>query len=109
VIVERTLNKLGVKLKNSLDKHGDWSGYTIEQMDEKISGEMEEYVDAMVVNDMLGPHGAASELLDVAVTCIKMSYQITRRELCKTREDNQPTSTQESLTLKLECEPNTPQ
>ena len=79
--MQRTINRLGVKLKNSITKHGMWEGYTFDQMHDKVNDESEEFIQAIEKNDLHGPHGVASELLDLAVTCIKMSHQITKRKV----------------------------
>ena len=84
--MERTLNRLHVKLKESLDKHGHWNTYTEEEMLSKIEDEWLEYVEADLLGVVDGKHGTISELLDVAVTCIKMSHQLYLRTKLSTGE-----------------------
>jgi len=85
--MERTMNNLVIKLKNSCTKHGEWPHYSIEDMESKIEDEFTEYCEALEKGDLYGPHGVASELLDVAVTCVKMAHQITLRKQQADSED----------------------
>ena len=59
------------KIKLSVIKHGDWSGYSIDDVFEKIAGEFDEYREAYVNAELVGKHGQIDELGDVIVTAIK--------------------------------------
>ena len=77
--MERTLDKLHVKLKNSITKHGVWNTYSQIDMKKAITDELVEVIEAIENDDYTGDHGVSSELLDVAVTCVKAAYQIELR------------------------------
>jgi hypothetical protein len=59
------------KIKASIIKHGDWSGYTSEDVFEKVAGEFDEYREAYVAEVLAGKHGQIDELGDVIVTAVK--------------------------------------
>lgn len=63
-------------LAESVDKHGDWSEYTIDQMMEVILDEILEVGEAEARADLLGDHGMIRELRQVAACCIKMSIRL---------------------------------
>lgn len=59
------------KIKHSIVKHGDWSGYTALEVFEKIHGEVGEYISAVGSGTLTGKHGQIDELGDVITTCVK--------------------------------------
>ena len=74
-----TLSLLQNELNYSIEKHGSWDGYTLRDMWQKVEDERLEVIEAELVQDYTGEHGVARELLQMAVTCIKMSDQVRRR------------------------------
>jgi len=85
-----TLIKLHAKIKNSISKHGEWDDYDLRKMWVKVQDEIKEVLIAEEAGDLHSEHGVASELLDVAVCCVKMSMQITRRHNAKTEKRPNP-------------------
>lgn len=67
------------EVSNSVQKHGDWSEYSVPEMIAVIADELEEVYQASLRNDSWGPHGMATELRQVAACCIKMSLQLGYR------------------------------
>ena len=55
----------------SLKKHGDWDGYSVEQIHKAIAGEFNEFTDAVVNEDVSGVHGMRAELLQLANVALK--------------------------------------
>ena len=84
-----TVAKFYSELKRSIEKHGNWDDYTLKQMWEKINDERQEVLDAEELEDYYGDHGVTIELLQMAVTCVKMSHQLIKREL-KEAANEQP-------------------
>ena len=65
------LNDVMEKIKHSIIKHGDWSGYSVADVFDKVAGEFDEYREAYVAEVLAGKHGQIDELSDVIVTAIK--------------------------------------
>lgn len=66
-------------LNASIEKHGFWDDYTLKQMWDVIEDERQEVLDAELLEDYYGEHGVMTELLQLAVTCVKMANQLNKR------------------------------
>jgi hypothetical protein len=59
----------------SIEKHGDWSTYTDEEMTQAITGELMEIDQAMLARDVSGDHGTVRESIQAAACLIKFAVQ----------------------------------
>lgn len=59
----------------SIEKHGDWSAYTDDEMTMAITGELMEIDQAMLKRDVLGVHGTVRESIQAAACLIKFAVQ----------------------------------
>lgn len=66
------------RLAFAIDKHGDWSHYTVDQVKSAVVGEVEEFLTAWRAGVLVGKHGQIDELCDVAVVAIKGIRQLVR-------------------------------
>lgn len=65
---------------HSVQKHGTWEDYTVDQMMAEIINElMMEAGDAVGKNDIHGEHGVIRELSQVAACCIKAVMVLSGR------------------------------
>jgi hypothetical protein len=58
-------------LKGSSRGHGDWQDYAPVEVFEVVAEEFDEYREAYVGADLVGPHGQIAELYDLAVAALK--------------------------------------
>lgn len=65
------LDKAFERIKQSIIKHGDWSDYSPVAVHKALSGEFNEYLAAVVADQISGRHGQIDELVDVIVTAVK--------------------------------------
>jgi hypothetical protein len=77
--MEETMRLFDKEFTNSMKKHGTWDDYPTKKMFDKIEDELQEVIKAYFLNDHTSEHRLSIELLQVAVCCVKMSYQIKRR------------------------------
>lgn len=59
----------------SIDKHGDWSDYSEDEMAQAITGELLEIDQALLAEDILGDHGTVRESIQAAACLIKFACQ----------------------------------
>jgi len=75
-----TLDLILEEHAKSVEKHGDWSDYTTEQMmSHTINELMVEAGDAERAGDLHGEHGVVRELAHTAVCCIKSIMVLSSR------------------------------
>ena len=83
-------NRIDREYTRSLAKHGNWDGYTIWDMFNAISLELDEVRSGVYNGDYTGEHGIFNELSQVAACCQKAMVQIIRRKfnVCEKSEIN---------------------
>lgn len=59
----------------SIEKHGDWSEYSDDEMAQAITGELIEIAQAMLARDVDGDHGMVRESIQAAACLIKFAVQ----------------------------------
>lgn len=67
----------------SLEKHGDWSGYTVDEMVAATMAEVREFLTAHTLGDTSGPHGMLIEGLQAMNCFAKTLMELSRREICQ--------------------------
>lgn len=68
---DRAFSLVADELRRSIDLHGDWSGYSLDQMLSVIAAEWIEVGEAEARGDLHGEHGLVRELAQVASSSIK--------------------------------------
>ncbi len=72
------LEELLGRLRGSVEKHGDWSDYDVDQVFEAVAGEFDEYREAVVGQMLTGRHGQVDELYDLAAVALKGVRRLVR-------------------------------
>lgn len=67
VIMDEALERI----KQSVIKHGTWDNYCEIRIHKAISGEFNEYRQAVIDENVIGKHGQIDELVDLVVTAVK--------------------------------------
>lgn len=69
--LESAIHNLHEEFTRSVQKHGDWEGYSVEDIMKAVFGELKEVRQAKNNKDIHGPHGLRTELLHLANVCLK--------------------------------------
>ena len=75
-MIEQALHELLAENARSIDKHGDWSGLSPYAMQKKVQDELNELTDALINDDLTGPHGMIAESLQLANVAMKMHVRL---------------------------------
>lgn len=67
----RCLIDLLMEVDHSIAKHGSWQGYGPTDVCRAVSGEFNEYMDAVMAGDIHGEHGQIRELKQLVVVALK--------------------------------------
>ncbi len=59
------------EIDNSIAKHGNWDGYDPGDVCKAVCDEHQEYLEAYIACNILGEHGQAKELLQLACVALK--------------------------------------
>lgn len=76
--LETVLHLVRTGIKDSVELHGDWQGYSPAKVCQVVSGEFSEYMMACVDKQIHGEHGQIDELLDLAIVAIKGVIHLQR-------------------------------
>lgn len=68
---DRAFSLVADELRRSIELHGDWSGYSLDQMLSVIAAEWIEVGEAEARGDLHGEHGLVRELAQVASSSVK--------------------------------------
>lgn len=79
VEVLNACSDLMTEVNDANRKHGDWSGYTFDEMYRAEDCERMELAEAVLLGNITGPHGVIRETMQVAATLIKRVIQMEKR------------------------------
>lgn len=79
-MIDPILARVKLEFARGIVKHGDWSGYSDEEMIHAVCGEMAELLRARFEGDVTGPHGMIAEATQAAACLCKLVMQLERRQ-----------------------------